>query len=166
MWRDTAAREEDIPPRAFLRDEVLLDMARQPVKSLDKLDRVKHLPRPVESRYGQELVNLTLEALDHPAPDIRMPKEYEPSPTEKFRGDAVWAAAQAICAARGIDPALVGSRQDLTDFFIGLKSGRPAAEHKLMKGWRFEALGGPLLDLYAGKAAFGFAWVGGRLVNR
>ena len=63
IWRDTAAREADIPPRAMLKDEILLDMARNPVKTLDKLDRVRGLPRPVEAEHGPKLVELTLHAL-------------------------------------------------------------------------------------------------------
>src|SRR5207248_1881396 len=56
IWRDGAARAHDLPPRAFLKDEILLDLARNPVKSVDKLARIKGLPRPVELAHGGEMV--------------------------------------------------------------------------------------------------------------
>ena len=41
IWRNAAARAEDVPPRTFLRDEILIDLSRQPVKAVEKLDRVR-----------------------------------------------------------------------------------------------------------------------------
>ena len=52
VWRDTQARAHDVPPRAFLKDEVLIDLARQPAKSTERLAKVRGLPRPVEQAYG------------------------------------------------------------------------------------------------------------------
>ena len=125
-------------------------MARSPIKSLDRLDRVKGLPRPVESAHGATIVEATLAALALPAPQLPTVREYEPTPAEKFRSDALWSAAQAICAGQGLDPALVASRQDLTDFWVGLRDGTPPADHRIMKGWRREALGQPLSELVNG----------------
>src|SRR5689334_9830120 len=39
IWRDAVARAHDVPPRAFLKDEILIDLSRSPVKTLEKLDR-------------------------------------------------------------------------------------------------------------------------------
>jgi histidinol-phosphate phosphatase family protein len=38
IWRDAAARAHDLPPRAFLRDEILTDMARTPVRSVARVE--------------------------------------------------------------------------------------------------------------------------------
>jgi len=56
IWRDGTARAHDVPPRAFLRDEVLVDLSRNPVKDVQKLNRVRGLPRPVEAAHGAEIV--------------------------------------------------------------------------------------------------------------
>lgn len=165
-WRDSAARQADVPPRSFLKDEILLDMARTPVKSVERLDRVRGLPRPVEAAHGTTIVEATLAALALPAPSLPAARDYEPSPTDKFRGDALWAAAQALCAGQGIDPALVASRQDLTEFWQGLKDGTPPPDHRLTRGWRRAALGQPLLDLVKGGRGFAFGWEGGTLRSK
>ena len=62
-----------------------------------------------------------------------------------------------------IDPALVLSRQDLTEFWQLLRDDRPTAPHRLMTAWRAEALGQPLLDLVAGLGEYTLAWSDGRL---
>src|SRR5688572_104201 len=59
IWRDSAARQHDVPPRAFLKDEILIDMSREPIKSVEKLARVRGLPRPVEQAHGAETVQAT-----------------------------------------------------------------------------------------------------------
>jgi ribonuclease D len=82
---------------------------------------------------------------------------------EKFRSDALWVAAQCVCAGRGIDPALVASRQDLNEFWQALREGAGTDGHKLMTGWRREALGQPLTDLVKGSERFRMEWSDGSL---
>jgi ribonuclease D len=162
-WRDAAAREADVPPRTFLRDEILVDLSRNPVKAVERLDRVKGLPRPVEAAHGKTIVARTLEALALPAADIPAAREYEPSPTEKFRADALWDAAQTICAGQGVDPSLVMSRQELGELWQGLRDGDPPLDHRLMRGWRREAIGGLLLEMVKGTASFSLGWADDQL---
>ena len=163
-WRDQSARAEDVPPRTFLRDEILLDMARTPIKSVEKLARVRGLPRPVEANYGKTIVDLTQAALALPPAEMPEPKTFEPSPREKYRGDALWSAAQAICFGRSIDPAVVTSRQDVGDFLRRYSNGGVEGEEsKLMRGWRRSALGEPLLAMLRGDRRFTLGWVDGDL---
>jgi ribonuclease D len=163
-WRDAGAREADVPPRTFLKDEVLLDMARTPVKSADKLGRVKGLPRPVEAAHGKTIVETTFRAMSLPADQLPpAAREAEASPAEKFRSDALWVAAQCLCAGQGIDPALVASRQDLNEFWQALREGASTERHKIMTGWRREALGKPLTDLVSGSERFRVEWSEGSL---
>src|SRR5207302_2694528 len=102
----------DVPPRAFLKDEVLIDLARNFVKSVDKLARVRGLPRPVENAHGAEIVAATQRALALPTPQLPESRDTEQTPAEKFRADALWAAAQCLCAGRSIDAALVTNRPE------------------------------------------------------
>lgn len=163
IWRDGAARAEDVPPRTFLRDEILIDLSRQPVKTVEKLDRVRGLPRPVEKEHGAAIVEATLRALAAPAPKVALARDEEPTPKERFRSDAFWAAAQTICAGRSVDTAIVASRQEVGEFYRTLASGGDLSESRMMKGWRREALGEALVELYGGKAHFGLRWDHGSL---
>jgi ribonuclease D len=166
IWRDQAARQEDVPPRAMLRDEILLDMARTPVKSVEKLDRVRGLPRPIESAHGQLIVDATLRALALPRTAMPEPKNYEPSPTERFAAESLWAAAQAICAAQGIDPALATTHSEISDLYRRLHRNESTDDLHVMKSWRADALGKLLLQLVRENKPFAFSWENGCLVNK
>ena len=163
IWRDGVARAHDVPPRAFLKDEILIDLSRNPVKTLERLDRVRGLPRPVEAAHGREIVEATLRGLATPPGKFPFARSFEPSPTERFRADAVWAAAQCICIGKQIDPALVTSRQEVGEFVRHINHGREPKENGILKGWRREALGEPLLDLMTRDGKVALAWRDGGL---
>lgn len=158
IWRDEAARQEDIPPRSLVKDEILLEMSRNPNRSTDKLNRVRGLPRPVEDQYGTAIVEATLRALA--LPPAQMPKQnhHEPSPSERFRAEALWAAAQAICTGQGIDPALATNRGEIVEFDRRLASKESLDDLHLLKGWRRQALGQPLLDMLHNNRPFTLTW--------
>jgi ribonuclease D len=166
IWRDAAARQQDVPPRTLLRDEVMLDLARTPVKSVDKLARVRGLPRPVEHEHGQHLVELTTRAMGLPPAALpTAARDAEPTPPERFRGDALFAAAQALCAGLSIDPGLVTSRQDFADFYRHLstdarRAGPSGDLPKLMRGWRKQAVGDRLVALLDGRSQIVLQWTG------
>jgi ribonuclease D len=159
IWRDSAARAADVPPRAFLRDEILLDLSRNPVKTVEKLDRVRGLPRPVEAEYGSQIIELTLRALSLPEPQLPVVKDTEPSPVEKFRTDSLWAVTQCLCAGQSIDVAAVTSRQDINDFYYHLTADSDdSPPHRLLSGWREQAVGRSLSRLLKGDLQIELSW--------
>ena len=164
-WRDAAARMADVPPRAFLKDEILLDLARTPVRSVEKLNRVRGLPRPVESEFGAQIVEMTERAMTLSESQLPAARDAEPSPPEKFRTDALWSAAQALCFGRGIDVAVATNRQEINEFYQHLTA--PAVDmttpHRLLTGWRKEALGDPLAQMVRGESKVELAWPNGTL---
>jgi ribonuclease D len=163
IWRNENARRENVPPRTFLRDEVLLDMARSPVKTTEKLAKVRGLPRPVEHEQGHEIIELTAKALSSPASSMPAVRDVELSPVDRFRSDALWSAAEVICAGQSIDPALVTSRVEMSEMYRRLASDEDPSDLRLMKGWRREAVGEKLVRLYAGEGSFTLRWFEGSL---
>jgi ribonuclease D len=158
IWRDQAARHDDVPPRAFLRDEILLDLARTPVKSVSELSRVRGLPRPVEHDHGQALVAAIARAQALPADKLPEIRNHEPSPREKFHADSLCFAAQSLCAGRQIDPNLVISRQEMGEFYRKISTGKDAADMRILRGWRRAAVGEPLLALMRGEINLSLLW--------
>jgi ribonuclease D len=163
-WRDAAAQRADAPPRAYLKDEILMDMARSPIKSVEKLARVRGLPRPVESEHGHAIVDATMRGLSAPLSSLPT-KASEPTPTQRFGADSLWATVQVLCAGRGIDPNLVTSRQEIGDFYRHLIAGTAPSTLRLMKGWRAKAVGHPLAEMYEGKITLESNWQDGRLIG-
>ncbi len=163
IWRDESAKAEDVPPRSLLKDEILLDMARSPIESEADLARVRGLPRPIEAEYGAGIVQATQRARDLPQEQLPMMKSYDPAPEEKFGGDALFYAAQCLCAAQGIDPGLVTSRQEIGDLYRMFIAGPKPLDLRILRGWRRQAVGERLLDLMGGKGEFSVKWTDGAL---
>lgn len=157
-WRDAMARESDVPPRAFLRDDILIEMARRPIKAVDQLPRVRGLPRPVEHEHGKTIVELTARALAGPRASSAHGKHVEPTPTERFRTDALWTLVQVLSAGRSIDPALVASRSDIAELFRLFQSGANVDGHPIMQGWRRQAVGTSLLEIVRENRAVSVRW--------
>jgi ribonuclease D len=158
IWRDGSAQAENVPPRSLLKDEILLDLARSPVETTEDLKKVKGLPRPVEANYGAGIVEATLRAKSLPADRLPAVKNYEPGPEEKFRADAMFYAAQCLCAGQGIDPNLVTSRQEVGELYRMLSAGETPGDLRILRGWRREAVGGKLLEIHRGTFKFSTQW--------
>jgi ribonuclease D len=163
IWRDGAAQTEDVPPRTLVRDEILLDMARWPIESVEDLNRIKGLPRPVESKYGSQIVQATQAAKQLPPEKWPALATHEPAPEEKFRADCLFIAAQSLAAGQGIDPALVASRQEIGEFYRVFLTGQIPENSRILRGWRRQAAGQALLDLLHGKTRINLQWKDGQL---
>jgi ribonuclease D len=163
IWRDEAAKAEDVPPRSLLKDEILLDLARSPVETEADLAKVKGLPRPVESKYGAGIVQATLRVQNLPPDQLPAIKGYEPNPSEKFAADALFYAIQSLSAAQGIDPSLVTSRQEIGELHRILSAGQNPDDLRIMRGWRREAVGNRILELLKGHGELSLRWTGGIL---
>jgi ribonuclease D len=166
IWRDGAAKQHDVPPRAFLKDEILVDMSREPVKGVDRLARVRGLPRPVEQAHGAEMVEATRRGLATPVAEMPESRSIEETPTDKHRADALWAVTQCVCIGRKIDPDLVSSRQEIGRLYRQLLAGREPSDLRLLSGWRREAVSNTLLDLIEGNACVELSWRDGALNAR
>ncbi len=163
IWRDKAARQHDVPPRAFLKDEVLAELARSQPKTVDRVGKIKHLPKPVEIEHGQEILETIRHAQAHPGPAVMPQRAVDPTPTQRFDADALWALAQTVCAAAGIDPNLAADRHEVADLLRHLQGHDQAAvaASRLMSGWRKDLLGVPLQEFLAGRREVGLRWDAG-----
>jgi ribonuclease D len=142
IWRDMAAQAADVPPRTLLRDECMLALAKSPATHVEKLSRVRGLPRPVEAEHGPAIVAATQKAMSLASAHLPPRQHTEPKPREKFDADAFWVAAQSMCFEQGIDPSLVGSRQEIVDLRRKSEGHAP----RLLRGWRRAALGEKLME--------------------
>ncbi len=149
VWRDGAARVADVPARAFLKDEILVDIVRSSIKSVDRLDKIRGLPKPVEREHGQAIVDCQFRAQSAPpVPNVPDARSDDPGPRLKFRADALFATAQSICYAAGIDPMIATSRAEVGRLAYAVLTGEaiPHDVH-LLTGWRKALLGDRLMEL-------------------
>ena len=86
-------------------------------------------------------------------------RDIEQTPQEKFRTDSLWAAAQCLCTGQSIDVGTVTSRQEINDFYQQHSRGENGSStHRLLSGWRYEALGKTLVQLLQGNANIKLSW--------
>lgn len=144
-WRERIAREHDVPPRAMIRDDVLMAMTRNPAKTVADLDAIKGLPRPVEDRYGRTIVELTEAALTNPAPaSMRRKRPWFDRDEWKPQIDALFAVVESACRERRIHPAVVGSKKDVAKLIQWHVTMRQAGSEELLADWRGELLAEPI----------------------
>ena len=164
-WRDQAAQAADAPPRGFMKDDILVALARSPVKAPNQFSRIRGLPRPVEVNEGENIIAATARGLN--ADVDRLPaKPVEPSPTQRFAADALWAALQSLACGRSIDPNLISSRQEVGELYRHLAAGTDPSALRIIRTWRREAFGDELVALFHGSAHYRMRWSGGLSVSR
>ena len=163
--RDEGAQQLNVPPRSLIRDEVLTDMSRRHVSSYEQLRAVRGLPRPVIEEFGQRLLDATQRGLAVPKNERIVQVEIEETATERFAFDALWTAVQGFCLASGIDPALVGTRQDVVEYWRARHDNGPSPRRqRLVNGWRSELVGGFIDRFTTGERALELRWSDGGLV--
>lgn len=164
MLRDQAARAHDVPPRSLFKDAVLLDLARNPVKSVEKLSKIPGLPRRVAQAYGEAMVSTTLAALELPKDDLPVLPDYvRETPKEQVRIESLNALAANLCHACDIAPGLAVNRKDIVQLYFALQRGRDLQTCRLMQNWRRKLLGEPLRDFIEGSRTIAMKWEGGRM---
>jgi len=159
-WRDEAARKEDLPPRAMLRDDVLVGLSKRPVKDAQKFDRVRNMPRPIIEQYGSAIVDSTAKALGLPQADWPHATRFEEGAEERFENDAVWAALGVYAMSRGIDLSVIASRLDVAKMMRDFRKGKSVGEYPLMTGWRLDAVGAWFKQFLAGDQTLSWKFTG------
>lgn len=160
MWRDIMAREVNSPARSFLRDEVLIDLSRVMPRKRDQFKKIRNLPKPLLDQHAETLLCLIERGASASTDGVEVLRGVEPTPTERFQADALWATAQAICIGQSIDPALVTSAKEIAMLYRHLLDGTDFSGLRVMKSWRKQALGDKLIRVYRDRETVEFDWPG------
>ncbi len=150
--REQLAFEHDLPARAFLKDDVLLETALRKPRDSFALGGIKGMPRNVAENYRDQFLDAV--ALGQAVPPSERPQLYVPpedSADIKRFAEMLWVAAQAICLGQSVTPALVTSQTEVLTLARLLHRNRPVDQHPLLHGWATECLGQKLLAFAAGK---------------
>jgi ribonuclease D len=149
-WRERTARDLDLPRGHVVTDEVLVVAARRKPGQKGDLRGVRGLPPHAVERFGDGLVGAVRDGL------LRQPVEEtqdgrQPTPREDVRADFAMAYVRGKALDEGIDPSLVGTRNDVRQLVEGTRNG--ASENRLLCGWRRTFVGEDLLEILEGNRA-------------
>lgn len=162
--REAIAYEHDVPARAFIKDEVLLEIATRMPQSTADLARIRDMPREEVESYGPVFLDaiqagIAVDAKDRPY--IHVPGE--DSAEVKRLGETLWVASQVICLGQSVTPALVTSQSEIMAIARTVNRKKSFDKHPLMTGWHGECLGQKLAAFVRGELKVDLTMVEGGL---
>ena len=147
-WRENTARDADLPRNWLMKDEILIDMARQLPDSIKELSHIRGLGDGTVRRHGDTLVALIKEALTRPP--VPLPPFSKKSKLSA-REDAILELLSTLTKIRAaeldINDAVLAPRKELEKLL-----GDPSTS-LLTQGWRRKLIGEQLQHLLAGRIA-------------
>ena len=153
-WREGEAKRRNVPRSRVVRDEVLLQLARQPPRHLEELRKVRGLHAAEIDRNGESMLAVIHAALALPSSAWPvLTKERKPEPESNGFVELLQAIVKARALEEEIAPTLLATTADLQEL-VEAKMNRSAPDLPLLKGWRRILVGELLLDALDGKVAF------------
>ncbi len=152
-WREERARTEDRPREHIVTDKVLAAIAQSKPATHSALRPTRDFPSKKIRRYGDEIIRVVEKGLRTPPAECPQPqKNNGEDEALNARIDFAMAYIKGRCIARKIDPALIGSRAEITEFVRDCTTGLEES-NRLMQGWRLAFIGRELQKLLTGKHA-------------
>jgi ribonuclease D len=155
-WRRGEAEQRNQPAKRILRDDLIVELARQQTADLQRIRAVRGMNFRGAQKHQQAIAQSIQQALD--IPDSECPKR----PSRRSSRSHLTLLTQflstalgSICRQSQVAPSLVGTSQDIQDLVkFHLDSKRASAElPALATGWRAEIVGQAINDLLTGKYA-------------
>lgn len=151
-WRETEARDKNLPRGRIVKDETLGDLATHPPRAQEDLAKVRGLSASWKGNdIGARLMNALANA--RPLDRAEMPERDSSRPGLGKEGTLVADLLKLLLKirAREINVAarLLARSDDLELLAAGVRENLP-----ILEGWRYEQFGHDALDLVEGRMAF------------
>lgn len=141
-WREQRAIASDKPRGWILSDEALYALATMAPESTEVLEQVRALPPATIRKRGEELLALIRAARETGRDQSPLPAPQRPTPEQNQRIGRLSQRLKEVATGLGISPEVLATRRDVEGMVLG------SAEHSpLLRGWRREVIGLPLLEL-------------------
>ncbi len=149
-WRESEARRRNVPRGRVMRDEVLLQLARHPPKSVNELRGLRGVHSSEVDRHGEQLLATITSALAlPPAAWPEVPRERKPDPESTGIVELLQAVLKAHAAEEGIAPTMLATSADLQTL-VEAKQNRTTLDVPILRGWRRQLAGDLLLQVLDG----------------
>ena len=150
VWREAEARRRNVPRGRVMRDEVLLQLARHPPKSVNDLRGLRGVHSSEVDRQGGQLLAAITSALALPPSAWPIvPSERKPDPESTGIVELLQAVLKARAAEEGIAPTMLATSADLQTL-VDAKQNRTALNVPILNGWRRQLAGDLLLQVLDG----------------
>ncbi|MCW2390529.1 MULTISPECIES: ribonuclease D [unclassified Sphingobium] len=151
-WRETEAKDKNLPRGRIVKDETLADIASHPPRKQEDLGKVRGLSA---SWKGNDIGARLMAAVEDagPLPRDEMPERDPGRPGLGKEGALVADLLKLLLKIRSreinVASRLLARADDLEMLAAGVRTNLP-----ILEGWRFEQFGRDALDLVEGRMAF------------
>lgn len=152
MWRETTARERDMPKNWLLKDDTIIDIARLKPTTEKELQSLRGLTKSVGEKQVQTILALCQKAAGcEPQPlPVRFIKR-KLNAREDALVDLLSAVAKLYADQHAINHAVLAPRKELEKLVTG------SGDSRILSGWRKQFVGRPLQQLLDGSLALSVA---------
>lgn len=150
-WRELEARRRNIPRGRIMRDEVLIQLARHPPKTLEELRGLRGLHSGEVDRHGTQLLAAIAAAQALPSsawPEV--PRDRKPDPESTGLVELLQAILKSRAAEEDIAPTLLATTADLQSL-VDARQKRTITDVPVLRGWRRQLVGELLMQVLDGK---------------
>ena len=145
-WREQTARSQDLPRGWVLKDDALLDLARQQPGNQDELKLVRGIDERVVKRHGAVICRMIQEAAGQSPQNVEQkPRSGKKSLEQEAVLDLLTAVVRLRATQNTLNPTILANRKDLEQFL----DGEPHA--RLLHGWRKSMVGDELIAVIQGE---------------
>lgn len=143
-WRERTAMAENRPRQWIVKDESLMDLAKQLPGDLESLAAVRGVGESLAKRHGAELLKMLGE--DAEASAVERPSRETPlKPDQEALVDALNALLRLSAARGDVSAASLANRAELERLVRGER------ELQILKDWRLEMAGRELVEFLEGR---------------
>lgn len=148
QWREALAQRQNRPRRWIVKDEVIVDIARQKPVDIEALSRIRDLSDKTVNRHGDKLLQIVSHATQVDASQWpHLDKLKSLNQQQLALGDCLMALCRVIADQNQIALATLATRKDIDNLLLNRKSSR------LTQGWRFAMAGEQLLEFIHGQSS-------------
>lgn len=140
LWREATAEQTNLPPRAMVPDEAMMQLATTLPSSPEQLRSIKYLPRPVREQHGKAMLSCIRQSQEGPHAPRRKAARYDRD-EHRDRVNLLWDRIALAMEAQGIDPAGITSKRELGRLVAARMEGQEVPELACNTGWRADLLG-------------------------
>ena len=147
QWRETTAREKDVPRGRVIKDRSCLDIAKCPPRTLQELSSIDEVGPGTMRRYGEAIMELIKQAQSIPEEQwpAPLPKPLPPQSNKLMK--LLKAHVNQRAEQLQMAPELLAKKRDYEAL---LRTGYPGGDYSLppsLLGWRKSIVGDELIKL-------------------
>ncbi len=146
-WRELTARDRNLPRNWLLKDEVMMDLAKQMPTSIDELKHIRGLNDGTIRSHGKALTTCINKAKDTTPVEPDQSKRKEKLTADQDAAlDLLTAVAKIHSRKLEINPSILAPRKSMEDLIKG------KTDTAVMQGWRGQLIGPALASVLSGDA--------------